>query len=150
MLDLARFEALLDVLDELRAANEATPVLVEGRRDVECLRDLGLPGEIAQLHDGRALFERCEDLARDHGVVIVLTDWDRKGGFLHAEATRAIEASGGRVDASFRERVRLYLDLPLNDVESLAGYVRKGLETFFRESLEDHLAKARGHAHRAA
>lgn len=146
--DQARFELLLDVLDELREANASAPVLVEGLRDVASLRALGCTGEIVPLNQGRSLYEVCEDLARRAPLVLLLTDWDRKGGFLRAETTRAIEGSAARVDATFRDRIRLYVDEPVKDVESLAGYVRRGLETFFHESLDEHLHRVRGHHHR--
>lgn len=146
--DQARFELLLDVLDELREANASAPVLVEGLRDIASLRALGCTGEIVPLNQGKTLYEVCEELARRAPLVVLLTDWDRKGGYLRAETTRAIEGSAGRVDATFRDRIRLYLDEPVKDVESLSGYVRRGLDAFFHESLEEHLARVRGHAHR--
>lgn len=145
--DQARFELLLGVLDELRDANADAPVLVEGLRDVASLRALGCTGELVPLNQGKTLYEVCEELARRAPLVILLTDWDRKGGYLRAETTRAIEGSAARVDATFRDRIRLYVDEPVKDVESLAGYVRRGLEKFFLESLEDHLQRVRGHHH---
>ncbi|HLE97342.1 MAG TPA: toprim domain-containing protein [Candidatus Thermoplasmatota archaeon] len=142
-----RFETLLEVLEELREVNRYVPILVEGARDVASLRALGFTGTVLTVHTGRPLYETYEALAREHPLVIILTDWDRKGTRLLEEAERAIGGSAGRIDRVWRDEIRRNLDLPIKDIESLASYVRRGLAQWFRETLEEHVAKAPRHEH---
>lgn len=145
--DRARFEALLDVLDELREANREAPILVEGKRDVATLRALGCDGEIVQLHSGRTLHDVFESLGRAHPRVLIMVDWDRQGGRYRGLAERLASPHGARLDSTYRDAVRELLDLPIKDVESLHAYVTRGLAQHFNESVEEHLTRRRGHRH---
>jgi len=42
-------------LEELSQINESVPIIVEGFRDVQALRALGIHGEIVKLHSGRSI-----------------------------------------------------------------------------------------------
>jgi len=88
-LAVARLEGLVR---ELSLLNEAIPVIVEGRRDVEALRRLGLSGEILTLHCGQTVAAFGERLARRFSTVILLLDWDRRGRQLHAQLARHLDA----------------------------------------------------------
>lgn len=123
---------LLEVLDELREANEETPIVVEGVRDVASLRLLGLTGHIIPLHSGEPLFQVAETIAQQTDQVILLTDWDRKGGILYDQLAANLGANGVRIDGRFRDDLRHAIRPTLNDVESLAGYVARGRARFRR------------------
>lgn len=135
--DAERFENLLLVLDELREANEETPIVVEGARDVVSLRALGFTGHIIPLHSGDPLFQVGEAIAAQADEVIILTDWDMKGQQLFEALRTALAANGTRADGKFRDRLRHWIRPTLKDVESLAGYVQKGLERFHGKDLAD-------------
>lgn len=130
MEDEERFENLLHVLDDLREANETTPIVVEGQRDVASLRELGCAGRIVTLHRGDTLFLVAEAVAREAREVILLTDWDRKGGILFDQLGAGLAANGVRVDRSFRDRLPAWTKPPVRDVESLAAYVARGRARF--------------------
>lgn len=77
MLDRDAYVRLLELLEELseRAENGAV-ILVEGRKDVEALRRVGVSGEIVAISQ-KSISEICDSfMERD---VIVLTDWDENG-----------------------------------------------------------------------
>jgi len=88
-LTAARLQGLIR---ELGLLNEEIPVIVEGRRDVEALRRLGLSGTILTLHCGQTVAAFGERLARRFPAVILLLDWDRRGRQLHTQLTRHLEA----------------------------------------------------------
>lgn len=75
---LERFEAVLDYLAE---ASATTPILVEGARDEAALRELGIPGEILVYNRIGSMIATA-DFLRGKRRVIVMFDWDRKGGQL--------------------------------------------------------------------
>lgn len=132
-----RFDALLDVLDELRDANDATPIVVEGQRDVASLRLLGMAGDLITLHTGEPLFQVAEAIAVESNYVILLTDWDRKGEILFEQLSAALAANAVRVDGKFRDDIKHCLRPTLNDIESLASYVGRNLARFHQRDLAD-------------
>ena len=135
--DEERFERLLEVLAELREANEETPIVVEGARDVASLRTLGCSGHIIPLHSGDPLFQVAESIAAQAESVILLTDWDAKGQRLFDTLRAALAANGVPSDGRFRDDLRHCIRPTLNDVESLAGYVARTLARYHRKDLAD-------------
>lgn len=135
--DEERFERLLEVLAELREANESMPIVVEGQRDVTSLRLLGMPGDVLPLHTGAPLFTLAEDIGRRAREVVLLTDWDDKGQALFEGFGAMLVANGVRVERTFRDRIRLGMRPTLKDVESLASYVGKNLARFQRKDLDE-------------
>lgn len=135
--DEERFELLLDTLADLREANEETPIVVEGTRDVASLRRLGMAGHIIPLHSGEPLFTLAESIADQADEVILLTDWDAKGQSLFEALRAALHANGVRCAGSFRDDLRHAIRPTLKDVESLATHVQRGLERYHRKDLAD-------------
>lgn len=133
--DAERFERLMEVIDDLAIENLETPIVVEGRRDVESLRILGCAGEIHPLNLGDSLHQRAEALASSVKLVILLTDWDRKGQQLFDAMTVRFLANGVKVDRSYREKIQLWMRPPVKDIESLAGYVARNLARYHEKEL---------------
>lgn len=134
--DEARFERLLEVLAELAEANaEGTPIVVEGRRDVEALRLLGCTGEIHPINAGDSLHARAETLAAGARFVILLTDWDRKGAQLFVAMSARLAANGVRVDGAFRDKIQTWMRPPVRAVEDLAGYVARAMAKHYGREL---------------
>lgn len=124
--------------------NETTPILVEGKRDVHALRNLGCRGTVVPLHNGQPLFNVAEDFSREAGDVILLTDWDRKGDQLSEVLEANLAANGVRVDVSFRLRIRDIVASQLKDVESLLPHVRRNLARFHQRTLDEHARSVHG------
>lgn len=128
MNDAERFELLLEVLDDLRETNKTTPILVEGQRDIASLRALGMPGQVIALHSGDPLFNVAETLGAQTKEIILLTDWDSKGQQLFDRMRAQLAANGVKAVVRFRDDIRHAIRPTIPDVESLAGYVKRGLE----------------------
>jgi len=69
---------LLELIDE----NKKTPILVEGEKDIQALQKLGVKGLIISVNSGISLIDFCDKIADKYNEIIVLTDWDKKGGYL--------------------------------------------------------------------
>jgi len=89
-------------LSELIEENKSIPVVVEGEKDVDALRRLGLTGKIITLNLGITLIDFCDKIAEKYNEIIIITDWDRKGGFLYHTLERNLEGRV-KVNAYYRE-----------------------------------------------
>lgn len=141
MLEEERFEELLVLLDELAEDNLHVPIVVEGKRDVASLRALGCAGDIWQLHSGEPLLDLAERFATRTREVILLTDWDRKGGILFDQLSALMTSQGIRVNGLYRERVRGWIREPIKDVESLASYVDRKLGVYHATTLRERVGE---------
>ncbi|MEM0493230.1 MAG: hypothetical protein QXS02_04690 [Candidatus Thermoplasmatota archaeon] len=110
-------EALSDLIEE----NKSTPVIVEGEKDEEALRRLGLTGRIIRLNTGVSLSDFCDKVSANYETVILLIDWDRRGGRLFS-----------MIKKQFRGRVKyntVYRDVfakrsMIRTVEGLPSWIR--------------------------
>lgn len=119
-----RLQELEAAIDFLRVTCEGdVGVVVEGRRDVEALRKLGVggtpwtvnvPGTVEDLVDRLAE----EAHAKGWRVVVILTDWDRTGGRL---AHRLHDGLVGRVPVDMEARRRLASVAHARCVEHIPG-----------------------------
>ncbi|MCI0412710.1 hypothetical protein L0222_07900 [bacterium] len=114
-------------LEELSQINESVPIIVEGFRDVQALRTLGIQGEIVKLHSGRSIQQFCEEFSEHHGEAVILTDWDNRGNQLFHLVTRFMDAHW-EPHNHFRETLR-----------DLAGGAFKQVE---RMTMWEHLSLA--------
>ena len=115
-------EKLARVISELIDANEEALVIVEGERDVKALRGLGVTGEIVTLHRGVRVFNLCERLAAEHRRVVILTDWDVRGGQLARLLRDGFAANGVRVNDDLRARLAALCQKDIKAVEDLPGF----------------------------
>ena len=120
-----RLEQLKKLLNELIQENSKTPIIVEGRKDENTLRRLGLKGLILRLNKGVSVFSMCEDISRKHKKVILLTDWDRRGGHLAKLLREALEANGVMYDDDIRGKIAVLTKKDIKDVESLARHLSR-------------------------
>lgn len=97
--------------------------MVEGIRDVEALRRLGIEKNVTSLSKGVSLFTFCENLSRSWDEVVLLTDWDRKGGRIARKLKDALGANGAKAIDEFRTRIAILVKKEVKDVEGLPAYV---------------------------
>ena len=120
-------EALLDWLQDMNLLEGGTSILVEGKKDIICLEKIGVSGEIQKINRGVPLLEIIDALSRDGSCkkVVILTDWDRKGGQLAAELKRLCIAQGLPHDLDLRKRIAMLTGKWVRDVESLGSVFRR-------------------------
>ena len=118
-------EELLDTLIELRELAVSTPVIVEGKKDVECLGKLGVKGNIIPLNQGMSIIDFCSDLASAHEKVFILTDWDTKGNILCSKLKKGCKACDISFDTRLRGRLAALLKKDIKDIESIHSFITK-------------------------
>jgi hypothetical protein len=105
-------------LQELMDINDTVPIIVEGYRDVQTLRALGLRGHIVKVHSGRSIQQFCEEYSENFEEAIILTDWDLRGQQLFTLLTRFMEADWERYNF-FRETLMDLAGGSFHEVENM-------------------------------
>ncbi len=121
-LDPDSLEELIESLVE--ASEEGAAVIVEGERDEQSLRDLGVRGPIVRASRRPAL-EVAEKAARNYREVVILTDWDRAGEELARRMGQHFQGTRAKVDVETRERLKRMVRREIKDVESLSRFVER-------------------------
>ncbi len=123
--DAERLEKIEEIILELKMlAQEGAIIVVEGKRDVESLRLLGINGDIRQVSH-KPLHEFAESLSRDGGEIILLTDWDKKGGIMAKKIIKYLLSFGVTPNTNIRSRICALVKKRIKDIESLNNYVNK-------------------------
>ena len=125
--DLEALEELIASL--IDASCQGAAVIVEGRRDLQALRALGLPGPVI-MASRRPALELAEEAARSYSQIIILTDWDRKGDEMCKTIEFHLRSVGSRPDREIRSRLRKLVKKEIKDVESLSRYTEKMREQY--------------------
>ena len=120
-----RLEHILKVIDELEALSEEMPVVVEGMRDVEALSLLGIKRNVISLSRGMSIFALCESLSKEWDSVVILTDWDRKGGRLARKLREALMANGSKPVEAIRTQLAFLVKKDVKDIEGLPTFLRR-------------------------
>lgn len=127
--DLA-WEEFLEVWSELReiASTAGTVLVVEGERDRAALSALQVRGDVVALHHGQPLAHVAHRVAERARTVVVLTDWDTKGGQLARRFRGFLEAMPLRLDLDYRRRLARAVRGEVAHVEGLAGWARRAAD----------------------
>jgi 5S rRNA maturation endonuclease (ribonuclease M5) len=123
-LDAERAERLREVLQSLYEANKRVPVIVEGRRDADALRKIGLAGDIITLHSGKGLYEFCEDVAEKCDHAVLLMDWDDKGEKLFRSLAEGLKGLWEEF-SPLREIIKILCQKDIKDVEGIPGLLER-------------------------
>ena len=103
--DMERLELLEELILELHDQSDTGAIIiVEGRKDVESLRSLGIKGDI-RLSSQQPLLDLTEQLSRCGKDIVLLTDWDRKGGMAARKIRDYFQVYGIRPDMDIRARI---------------------------------------------
>ncbi len=113
-----RAERLRKVIEALYEVNKRFPVIVEGKRDSQALRKLGLVGEIIILHSGKGLYDFCEDIAERFSKVVILLDWDSKGEGLFRQVSANLKGHWEEF-AAFRGILKILCQKDIKDIEGI-------------------------------
>jgi len=113
-------EELEKALEELKQENLRVPIIVEGDKDIYALRKLGLTGEIIRYNQGMSIAAFCDMIAHAYKEIIILTDWDRRGGYLCHTIKRNIQS---RVKCNLMFREKLAKKASIKTVEGLPTWL---------------------------
>lgn len=102
--------------------NKTVPIVVEGEKDIKALNKLGINGEIIPINMGKTLIDFCDFIASKYDEIIILTDWDRKGGFLFRTIYRNLQ---GRVKCNYHYREIFAKNSTIKTVEGLPSWINK-------------------------
>jgi 5S rRNA maturation endonuclease (ribonuclease M5) len=95
------FEDLENALNELREENKTVPIIVEGEKDIAALRTLEVSGEIIRFNKGQSVSDFCDAISQKYKKIILLTDWDRRGGRLCLQLKKNLE-NRVKIDVTYR------------------------------------------------
>ena len=118
-----RLEEILKLLDQIEDVSAKAPIVVEGIRDVEALKRMGITKNVVSIGKGLSIFAFCEGISRKHKQVVVMTDWDRKGGRLARSLKEAFEANGVKVNDRLRAQLVVLSKKEVKDIESMPTFI---------------------------
>jgi 5S rRNA maturation endonuclease (ribonuclease M5) len=113
-------EDLEKATSELRDENKKIPIIVEGDKDIDALRKLDIIGTIISVNAGTSLTDFCDKIADMYRDVIILTDWDRRGGYLCHTIKKNLE---GRVNCNTYYREIFAKNSMIRTIEGLPSWI---------------------------
>ncbi len=119
------FEGLQEVFQNIKAEDKDIPIIVEGKKDVEALKSLGVERKIIKIKRGKSIFRIIEELRGKHDKVIILTDWDSSGRRLCYKIKKACESNIIEYDVEYRKTLIKFLKKEVKDVESIPAFVKR-------------------------
>lgn len=123
--DLERLELLEELIQELQTlADTGAIIVVEGRKDVDSLMSLGIKGD-TRLSSQQPLLDFSEQLSGSGKNIVILTDWDRKGGLVARRIVDYLRDYGISPNTDIRSRIIVLVRKSIKDIESLNNYIRK-------------------------
>ncbi len=130
--DLQRLEEIDALLAELREENKSIPIIVEGEKDIIALRKLEMTGEIIRFNTGQSVPDFCDSVAEKYRKIILLTDWDWRGGRLGSAIKKHLE---NRVECTTSYRQMLAHLCTCRTVEGIPSWLRTFRKKVLGESL---------------
>jgi 5S rRNA maturation endonuclease (ribonuclease M5) len=119
-------EKILQILEQLtEEAAKGTPIIVEGKKDIEALKTLNVEGKIISAKTGgKSLLDTISELEKTQTQkVILLLDFDRRGKELTKNLKKHLEIMRIEVNLRFWRELLGILGKELKDVEGLATYI---------------------------
>jgi 5S rRNA maturation endonuclease (ribonuclease M5) len=113
-------ENIENALLDLKMENKKIPIIVEGEKDIEALNKLDVKGTIIRVNLGISLTHFCDKLAGKYKDIIILTDWDRRGGYLCHTIKKNLE---GRVTCNIEYRGIFAKNSMIRTLEGLPSWI---------------------------
>ena len=119
-------EKILQVLECLAEESaKGTPIIVEGKNDVEALRALGVEGKIISAKTGgKSILDVISEVEKcTTKEVIMLLDFDRRGREWTKRLKQNLENTKTKINLTFWSRLLELVGTEVKDVEGLATYM---------------------------
>ena len=119
-----KIQQILECLAEESA--KGTPIIVEGKKDVETLRTLGVQGQIVTAKTGgKSRLDLISEIEKTgNQEVILLLDFDRRGKEWTAILRENLEKARIKTNITFRKELLRFAGRELKDIEGLAAYLQ--------------------------
>jgi 5S rRNA maturation endonuclease (ribonuclease M5) len=114
---LERFQKLIEQISF--ESQRGSIIVVEGLRDKESLREMGISGTILCLQNSRMNAIRFAEQLNDTQDVVVLTDFDRQGVFLAKNLTRILNSQHVRTNLILWRDLRRLTKSDIRSIEEL-------------------------------
>ncbi len=95
-----RYEKAIGQMKEL--SEIGVPIVVEGKRDEARLREIGITGPIIKVQGKRSVL-LAEEIAKDYGEAIIMTDFDRRGASRAKWIDYHLRRCGVKVNTNLRK-----------------------------------------------
>ena len=120
---MEKIELLLKQLAEESAKGE--PIVVEGKKDLEALRELGVNGAILTVKTGgKSFLQATEEIeALGSCEVILLLDFDRRGKEAAKRLQESLEREKIKVNLRFWRGLHSLVGREVSCIESLPAYI---------------------------
>ncbi|MEM3730466.1 MAG: toprim domain-containing protein [Candidatus Bathyarchaeia archaeon] len=122
-----KLEKILEILEQLiEESAKGTPIIVEGKKDVETLRFLGVKGKVIAAKTGRkSLLDVVSEIEEMKvNEIILLLDFDRRGKELTKSLRKSLEKVGVKLNFGFWDSLSTLIGKEVKDVEGLAKYMK--------------------------
>jgi len=119
-------ERLLELLDKLATeAAKGTPIVVEGQKDVNALRQLNVEGKIVSSKtSGKSFLDTLIEIEQlKVREVILLLDFDRRGIELTHRLKQHLEKTEIKPNLTFWNQLYSLVGRDLKDIEGLPAYL---------------------------
>ncbi|MDI9614295.1 toprim domain-containing protein [Methanothermobacter sp.] len=125
-MSLIKLQQITHEIDELKYQGElGVPILIEGRKDEEALRELGVEGPFIKVSGSMMGLSEIALRAASASRVIILTDFDRKGSELAKRLYTDIQSLGANPDLRIRRRLMGMTRKYIKDIQSLPSYIER-------------------------
>jgi 5S rRNA maturation endonuclease (ribonuclease M5) len=105
-------------------SSRGTPIVVEGKKDMESLRALGVEGKIITAKSGKAFLGLVSEVEGSGAhEIILLADFDRRGRELTGRLKQHLETAKIVPNTIFWRELFSLVGKEVKDVESLAAYL---------------------------
>jgi 5S rRNA maturation endonuclease (ribonuclease M5) len=121
-----RLEKIQKLITELTEESaRGIPIVVEGKKDVDALRGLGVLGTVLTVKTGGKSFTTAlgEIEATEAAEVVLLLDFDRRGKLGTAHLKRELERAQIKVNLLFWRGLSALAGREIKCVESLTSYM---------------------------
>ncbi|ADL58873.1 MULTISPECIES: toprim domain-containing protein [Methanothermobacter] len=125
-MSLIKLQQITHEINELKYQGElGVPILIEGRKDEEALRELGVEGPFIKVSGSMMGLSEIALRAASASRVIILTDFDRKGSELAKRLYTDIQSLGANPDLRIRRRLMGMTRKYIKDIQSLPSYIER-------------------------
>jgi len=115
-------DTFLEIFRKLAEDSEAgIPIIVEGKRDEEALREIGVRGEVIVFQSLRKLGEELS--RRECRRVILLFDLDSEGEEMMLETKQFLEGLIRNIDTNYWRRLRSLKYTGLTEIEAFKRFI---------------------------